>query len=40
MHFKQVKYISYMQNMHINIYTIETNINDKDLNVEISNLLK
>ena len=40
MHFKQVKYISYMQIMHINIYTITTNINDKDLNAEISNLHK
>ena len=40
MHFKQVKYINNMQIMHINIYTITTNINDKDLNVEISNLLK
>ena len=29
MHFKQVKNISYMQYTHINIYIIETNINDK-----------
>ena len=30
MHFKQVKYISYMQIMHINIYAIETNIIEKE----------
>ncbi len=30
MHFKQVIYISYMQFMHTNIYTIETNIDDKN----------
>jgi len=29
MQFKQVKYISYMQYMHINIKTIETNIYNK-----------
>ena len=30
MHFKQVKYISYMQIMHNNIYAIESNIIEKE----------
>ena len=30
MQIKQVKYIYYMQNMHIKILAIKTNINEKD----------